>query len=355
MAILLWCCCSLLISEIVLSLARWHGLTILGPRGLPVSVPLLVACVVGLTQIPWTPGATLGGGLLGIGAFLVLAIVRQRTRLPHIALAAGERDGRRIADVAIPIDGGPMPGLLVEPRDGATTGVLIVHGAGDHRMFYAWPRVQVLADAGFAVCAIDVDGHGDNPRVLAFPDVLDDVHAAVAWLRARYDRVAVIGISQGGCIAARAVADGLAVDALVIMEAPITINVTRAVIRREARVLAHPATWALHSDVGTIGLIQGWRTPAQRTRIGTVDLIERLDIVGSVARIRCPLLLCYARADAVVPVEQAHTIAQAMPPHARFMLVPRATHLSLSIDRRVIRRIAAWLHQALDDARAPRR
>jgi alpha-beta hydrolase superfamily lysophospholipase len=240
-----------------------------------------------------------------------------------------------------------MPGIVVEPLAGSSAAVLIVHGAGNHKTFFAWPLLHGLADAGFAACAIDVDGHGDNPRFLNFPDSLDNVKAGVAWLREHYATVAVLGISQGGCLAARTVADGLMADALVILEAPISVNVTKAVIRREARTLALPAAWDLHRDVGTIGIVKGWRTKPTRARIGTVDLIRRLDLLDSVTRIDCPLLLCYAANDAVVPLSQAHAVAAAAPTDASFVIVPRATHLSLSIDRRVVRLVSAWLQQRL--------
>ena len=339
----------LLLAELTASLARWHGLVIVGRRGLALTVGALAGLSWLLLASAGSIGAPAGiiAALLGLLLFGLLALWRQRDRHPATILAPGERDGRRIAEAAIPIAGGPLPALLVEPVGGSSAAVLVVHGAGNHKTFYAWPLLHGLADAGFAVCAIDVDGHGDNPRVLDLPDVLDNIAVGVAWLRERYPQVAVLGISQGGCLAARAIANGVAVDALIILEAPVAVEVTKAVIRREMRTLALPATWALHRDVGTLGLLQGWRTSPTRARIGTVELIRRLDLLDSIARITCPLLLCYGTSDAVVPVAQAHAVAAAAPPGATFVLVPRATHLSLSIDRRVIRLARDWLRSNL--------
>ncbi|HEX6290989.1 MAG TPA: alpha/beta fold hydrolase [Herpetosiphonaceae bacterium] len=339
----------LLAAEIAAALAGWQGLVIGGRRWLVLSAPLLGGLswlLTGNTSTDWLAwGISAPPGLL---LFALLALLRQRERRPETILAPGERHGRRIVELAIPIEGGPMPALLVEPAGGCSRAVLIVHGAGNHKMFYAWPLLHGLSDAGFAACAIDVDGHGDNPRVLDLPHVLDNVAAGVDWLRERYASVAVLGISQGGCIGARAVAEGVAADALILLEAPITVEVTKAVIRREMLTLALPATWALHRDVGTLGIVQGWRTKPTRARIGTVELIRRLDLLDSVARISCPLLLCYGGSDAVVPRSQAHAVAAAAPPGTTFALVPRATHLSLSIDGRVIRLVRDWLHAALE-------
>jgi alpha-beta hydrolase superfamily lysophospholipase len=345
---MLWILWWLLAAELTAALAGWQGLALLGRRWIALSALGLVALSWPLLRLPSPGWLALGlAALPGLLLFALLALWRNQRLRPETILAPGERGGRRIREFAIPLEGGPMPALVVEPLEGSSAAVLIVHGAGNHKTFYAWPLLHGLADAGFAACAIDVDGHGDNPRFLDFPGSLENVTAGVAWLREHYARVAVLGISQGGCLAARAVADGLAVDALLILEAPISIHVTKAVIRREARTLALPAAWALHRDVGTIGIVKGWRTRPTRARIGTVDLIRRLDLLGSVARIDCPLLLCYAANDAVVPLPQARAVAAAAPEGTTFVIVPRATHLSLSIDRRVVRLVSTWLRQAL--------
>lgn len=341
-----WLILWLLSAEITMHLLGWRGLT-LSNSAWAASVALVATAAIVLWRpMPLSWLALLLGGVLGLALFLGLAIWRRRS-YGLTLFTPGEQVGRRIDALAIPLEGGPLPAILVEPLAGSSRAVLVLHGAGDHKTHFTWPLLHGLSDAGLAACAIDVDGHGDNPRWLDLPDVLDNVRAGVAWLRQRYDSVAVLGISQGGCISARAVAEGLAVDALVLLEAPVSVAVTRAVIRREARIVAHPAAWALHREVGTLELARSWRTAPTRARIGTVELIERLDIVGSVRQIECPLLLCYGGSDAVVPRSQAHAVAAAAPPHAVFMLIPYATHLSLSIDRRVIRRLSQWLQRTL--------
>lgn len=342
---LLWTLWWLLVAELLASLARWRGVALLGLRWIVPSAVMFAGLswlLIG-RQAP----VSLASGGLGLLLFALLSLWRNHGRRPDTILASGERDGRRIAEVAIPLSTEQMPAIVVEPMGGSSTGVLVVHGAGNHKTFYAWPLLHGLADAGFAACAIDVDGHGDNPRFLAFPETLENVTAGVAWLRERYSKVVVLGISQGGCLAARAAADGLVIDALVILEAPVSIKVTKAVIRREARTVALPAAWALHRDVGTIGIVKGWRTKPTRAKIGTVDLIERLNLLESIGRVSCPLLLCYANNDAVVPRQQAHAVAAAAPQGTTFVMLRRATHLSLSIDRRTVRLVCNWLKQAI--------
>lgn len=351
MTLALWTLVWTLVAELAAAAAGWRGLALLGRQRVWITAALLIAAVLALVMF----GATrwwhvVGGAVFGLLLFVALSSWLQRKLAATSILAPGARDNRRIVHVEVPIAGGPIPAVLVEPMHGADYALLVVHGAGDHKLLYAWPRMYTLSDHGFAVLAIDVDGHGQSPRVLDFPAVLDDVAAGVGWLRERYHHVGVLGISQGGCISARAVADGmqagtLDVDALVIMEAPASINITRAVYRSEARILGYGAAWQLLRDIGTVGIYREWWTPQVRTRLSTVDLIKRLDIVGSVRRITCPLMLVYGGRDAVVPIEQARAVEAAAPPGATFVLVPGATHLSLTIDRRVIRDVALWLRQ----------
>lgn len=339
-----WWLCAL---ELVVSLLDWQGLALLGRRWRWITLGLFVGLSVRLlSQLSrgrwWLIPLA---GLVGLLIFGIAVTWRRRQLSPAALFAPGLQGGRRVHELAIPLQGGPLPAILVEPESGSRVGILVVHGAGDHKTHFTWPLLHSLVDAGFGACAIDVDGHGDNPRTLAFPTVLENVVAGVAWLRERYSQVAVLGISQGGCIVARAVAEGLAADAVVLLETPTTVHITRAVIRAEMRILAHPAAWALHRDVGSLALARSWRTAPTRTTIGTVDLIERLDVLGSVWRISAPLLLVYGGRDAVVPLAQGRAVAAAAPAGTTLLVVPRATHLSLSIDRRVGQMVAAWLRQ----------
>ena len=349
MIFLLWISWWLIGLELVMSLLDWHALTLLGRRWYWLTFGLFVTVnIVLISQASvWSWWLISVAGICGLVVFGTTVTWRRRHLTPTALLAPGQRYGRDVLELAIPLQGGPLPAILVTPETGSQVGILILHGAGDHKTHFTWPLLHGLADAGFAACAIDVDGHGDNPRTLEFPAVLQNVAAGVAWLRERYERVAVLGISQGGCIVARAIAEGIEADAVVLLETPTTIHITRSVIRAETLILAHPAAWALHREVGSLGLARSWRTAPTRTTIGTVELIKRLDVLGSVGRINAPLLLVYGGRDAVVPPAQAHAVAAAAPPNTTLLVVPRATHLSLSIDRRVTQMVAAWLRQRL--------
>jgi alpha-beta hydrolase superfamily lysophospholipase len=329
----------------IAAIRRWRGLrlTAFSPRRTFAIATLVSLLYVAALWFSADPPRAAAWSALALPVVMILVLARGRGVEPQAWSSAGTWEAHRTTRVDIPADDGQIPALLFEPAAGGDAAVLVLHGAGAHKTFYSWPLIDGLLEAGLAVCAIDIDGHGDNARVLEFPAVLEDVAAPVCWLRERWEFVGVVGVSLGGCIAARAVAEGVAVDALALLEAPIDARVSRRARRNERWTVARRATWELHRYAGTVPLITGWRTAPTRTRIGTLDLIRRLDLPGSVGRAVCPLLLVYGGDDLVVPVEQAHTVAVVAPAGTPLHIVPGATHLSLPIDVRAIRITAEWL------------
>jgi dienelactone hydrolase len=109
--------------------------------------------------------------------------------------------------------------------------VLVLHGAGAERT--AWePLVGPLHEAGLAVLALDLRGHGESATTVTreravqrdpqlFRDMYADVRGAYDWLarqphvdRARF---ALVGAGVGGNVALRYAAEDRSVDALVCL------------------------------------------------------------------------------------------------------------------------------------------
>ncbi|MBC8160905.1 MAG: alpha/beta fold hydrolase, partial [Roseiflexaceae bacterium] len=165
-------------------------------------VPLLLVTLRGRWR------ARLLALLLGIPLALFVQILganaRNRTLSARERLLGGIHERAGVTRLDIPMDEGFLPALHIVPAGGADKAVLVLHGSGCDKTFYAWPLIDALRDAGCATLLVDLDGHGENPRAQRFPQILDDARVAVAWLRERYARVGVVGLSLGGCIAARA-------------------------------------------------------------------------------------------------------------------------------------------------------
>ena len=183
---------------------------------------------------------------------------------PLLRLRPGRYDHYTIERLDIPMREGHLPALHVVPRGGAAAVVCVLHGSGCDKTSYAWRLVDTLVERGLALLLIDMDGHGENPRAQSFPAITEDADVAVAWLRERYTRVGLLGVSLGGCVAARAVADGVAVDALVVLEAPPLLRYTQADVYREAIALARPYLLDIFNDCTAQALIKAWEYPPIR-------------------------------------------------------------------------------------------
>lgn len=281
----------------------------------------------------------------------LLASLRNWRLNPRHRLRSGNYRDRQITRMDVPTRHGAVPALLVVPASNAQAVVCMLHGSGSDKYFYTWDSTDSLIASGFAVLLVDLEGHGESPRPQRFPHGIETVQDCVGWLRSRYKHVALFGISLGGCVAVRATAEAAAcsVDALVVLASPVRLRLSRWHIFREAIGLVRPAVLRQLRVGSPYHLIRAWTTtPRVRATIGTVRLIDTLHLTGSLQRLARqpqppPLLLVYAAQDAIVPRQQARQVQQAAPAGSRFHLLPRASHLSLSIDPRMQRLVRDWL------------
>jgi alpha-beta hydrolase superfamily lysophospholipase len=328
----------------------WWGLSLLGRRWRRIAPALLA---LALLRLPASRARRVAGlalaAPLALGIQLAASSLRNRVLNPLLQLRPGAYRDRAIERLDIAMREGYLPALHVVPGGGASAAVCVVHGSGCDKTSYAWRLVDVLVGRGLAVLLIDLDGHGENPRPQRFPQIVEDVAVAAAWLRERYARVGVLGISLGGCIAARAVADGVAVDALAVLEAPPLLRYTQADIYREAAGLARPYLLDLFSDSTVYHIYRAWAYPPIRAAISTWNLIEALDLLGSLPKIGAPLLLMYGGSDAIVKPAQAAQARAAMPAGARFELIPWASHLTLILTPRALRIVGEWFGERMKD------
>jgi alpha-beta hydrolase superfamily lysophospholipase len=351
-ALIFW----LTLFELIAGWRRWWGLSWLGlrfPRGLLLPLPVGVFAMGG--RAGWGRWAASLALTLPLALMLQLAAssLRNPWLNPLLRLRPGRYDDYTIARLAIPMGQGHLPALHVVPARGATAAVCVIHGSGCDKTSYAWRLVDMLVGRRLAVLLIDLDGHGENPRTQSFPAILEDAAVAVDWLRERYTRVGLLGISLGGCVAARAVADGVAADALAVLEAPPLLRYTQTDVYREAIALARPYLLDIFNDCTVQALIQAWEYPPIRAAISTWDLIEALDVCGSVARVTAPLLVMYGGSDAIVKPAQAAQVWAALPEGAAFHLVPGASHLTLILTPEALLTIGEWLEEKLLTMRLP--
>ena len=112
-------------------------------------------------------------------------------------------DIRRVSDLLAP-DGCSIPAIFIGP-DSPHSGTVLLHPYGtskEHMLGLAF----AIAEQGGAAIAIDNCGHGENLAAIG-PRMLDEVNAAVAYMRPRYGKVGCAGLSLGGRLALMSSAD----------------------------------------------------------------------------------------------------------------------------------------------------
>ncbi|WP_322816961.1 alpha/beta hydrolase [Chloroflexus sp.] len=286
-----------------------------------------------------------------------LATLRRRQLDPKQQLRPGRYPNRQIVRLDLPARHGPVPALHIVPHGGSKTAVLVTHGSGCDKTFYAWRLVDRLIAHGAAALLIDLDGHGDSPRPQAFPHIVDSVADPIDWLRQRYTQVGAIGMSLGGAVLARAIANGADVDALALWEVPPRLRLDARAYRqvqiREALAILQLRMLHLFRDGAVDHVIRAWQTSGIRATISTWDLFDALAFPDSLRTLAwreppLPTLLVYAGRDAIVPPAAAAEVAALAAGWAEYRLLPFASHISLPIDLECITLTVDWLARHLN-------
>jgi pimeloyl-ACP methyl ester carboxylesterase len=345
---------ALVMYEFLSDLRGWRGLS----WGHPALRPLLAVAALALhpRNTSWRQRLP-ALALAAFPAFIVhtiIAGVRRRALDPMATLQPGMHRDRTVTRVNIPMPESFMPALYIVPRAGAHAAVAVLHGSGCDKTYFAWRLTNALLRQGMAALLLDLDGHGENPRLQRYPQALECAMEATRWLRARHARIGMLGISLGGCLAARAAADGMDIDALAIMESPPLLHFDNRDRLEEARALFQPyvidllgEASILHLGRAVYRLARAQRTPSIRAAISTWDLIAACDLCGSLERLTTPLLLVYGERDAIVKPTQAEEVWRAAPPGATMLLVPDASHLTLILHPEALQRVATWMAERL--------
>jgi alpha-beta hydrolase superfamily lysophospholipase len=215
--------------------------------------------------------------------------------------------------------------------------VLLVHGLGEHAARYV-DVGALLSQAGWAVEAFDLRGHGRSPGPrggLPRADaMLSDLSRAVQRVRARHTGpLVLLGHSMGGLLAARFVAEALQpqpapwscpVEALV-MSSPALDPGMSAFQRFLLRLGAWMPDRALSNGLKPAWIsrdpqvVQAYRQDALVHDRVTPRLVQAIVDDGVLVRERAPVwrtptLLLYAGADRCVAPAGSAAFAQAAPP-----------------------------------------
>ncbi len=223
---------------------------------------------------------------------------------------------------------------------GGRFGVALCHGfTGDRHEDGRFDRLAAaLNDDGLTVLAFDFAGSGESDdEPLTVEGEVGDLKAALGFIRERgVEHVAVVGLSLGALVAARAAAEE-EIGALVFwapvtaaMHDPTTIYSSEQLdeLERTGRI-----TWG--KDAG----------PRRHIVIDGRHLDERraVDQPALLAGIRVPVLILHGSRDDLVPLADSRNAIRLLPRGSRLKVIRGADHAFHEQLPRFIDRSRGWL------------
>lgn len=278
--------------------------------------------------------------VVALGALVVRARVAHRARQAVAARLTPGPDG--IVVGASPVD------LPATDRGG----VLLLHGFGDTPQTLGYLAAHLHAQ-GWGVHAPLLPGHGRTLEAFANSRATDWLAAArdaFARMRARYDRVSIVGLSMGGSLATILAAESPDIDALVLL-APYLSMPTR--LRRAA---------SMHYVLGALipflrgGGERSIRDPAEASRnlaygFTTPRLVFELSRIVAYARrsaprVSAPTLVVQSRQDNRIPPDAAERAFSLFTAAERRLVWTEGNGHIITVDyghQAIFASISAWL------------
>jgi hypothetical protein len=216
-----------------------------------------------------------------------------------------------------------IAGVLHVPDQPKAPGIIMCHGftgnkSEAHRLFVAAARD--LCAHGIAVLRFDFRGSGDSAgefREMTISGEVADAVAALSYLISRPevdgDRVGVLGLSLGGCVAACLAGRDQRVRALVLWAAT-----------------AHPERIGerLASELGAADVLDfsGWGLGR-----GFIEDAAGVRPLSDAARYLGPALVVHGEKDQAVPVADARDYEKALGGAKTVHVIPEADHVFSSL------------------------
>lgn len=223
------------------------------------------------------------------------------------------------------VEGQSVYGMMHLPDGkGKFPAVALCHGftgnrIEDHRLFVKMARL--LAANGVAALRFDFRGSGESEgdfEQVTISGEIADALAAIEFLRKQPeidpDRIGLIGLSMGGCVATCAATRDGKVKALALWAAVADVKGAFSPERMppEARELLEKQGWL---D------FRGWKVAKK-----FYEDASRIDPLQEASRYSGAVLIVHGAKDPVVPVDHAHRYHEAFQCTKRLHIIPEADH-----------------------------
>jgi acylglycerol lipase len=238
--------------------------------------------------------------------------------------------------------------------------VVTVHGTGNDALYPLAGVMRRLLEAGSAVFAFDLDGHGRESSTrfapATMPGAVPDAMRRAAHLHPGLP-LHLVGESFGGALALAALAEPpVPVRSAAVTAAPIRLRLGVAPVAREVAALASPDAAHLHRYYGWWGSLPAFgpfkrrRFPVRLARgsrvLGYLDAVQQtlelLDLPTTIGAVDTPVLLIQGGSDPVVPAETGHRLERCLPRGVELRL-PGLGHCASIASPRTEGAIAEWI------------
>lgn len=246
------------------------------------------------------------------------------------------------------VDGARVAASLHVPRSTPAPGVVMCHGFTGHRIeahFLFVKAARVFCEAGLNVLRFDFRGSGESDgrfRDMTITTQIEDALAAVERMRAEPtvdpERVALLGLSLGGLVAACAAARDADVAALALWSAVADMSAIA-----DAHFDAPP-------DPDDIDLDACYEHGAHEIGGGFIADALRIRPLREIAQYTAPALVVHGTEDGSVPVQQVQTWMDALTTHdATLRIIDGADHTyaTVALERAVATITCDWLRERL--------
>lgn len=217
--------------------------------------------------------------------------------------------------------------------DGGDVGVLLCHGFTGSPVSMR-PFAEHLAQSGCTVRVPRLPGHGTRWQEMnrtRWPDWYAELDRHLTELHTRCSRVAVVGLSMGGCLALRLAEQRPDdVDALVLVN-PSVASTDRRLLAVPALRFALASMSGIGNDIKKAGVVEhGYdRTPlkALHSMMGMWK-----DVGARLSDVRAPLLLFRSAEDHVVDPSSAQLVLSGVSSTVREEVVLRDSYHVATLD-----------------------
>jgi len=238
--------------------------------------------------------------------------------------------------------------LHVPDVEGPVPGVVLCHGFSGTKSeahFIFVKLARRLASEGMAVLRFDFRGSADSEgefEDMTISGEIADARGAVEFLAEQpgvdRERIGIVGLSLGGCVAASVAGQSSLVGATVLWSPVADPDVQFARFHESATRFPHEFS------------------PGMLLGRAFVDELIHVDPVSALTKTRGPVLILHGSSDQAIPCEQSQAYKQALDdagvPCER-EVIEGADHTFSGVhdERRVIERTATWLKEHLSGER----